>query len=164
MFESYFGKYGLVSAGVFTKKINDFIYESTYDINDSNSIYNGYEATQKRNGKEADVFGFELAFQSDLSFISSSNFFKNLNFYSNYTYTDTKTNGVAGREDDIALPGTAGNMVNGSLTYDNNKFMIKVSANYTSDYIDEYGDFSLLDRYYDEQFFLETAICLVIIS
>ena len=155
MFESYFGKYGLVSAGVFTKKINDFIYESTYDINDSNSIYNGYEATQKRNGKEADVFGFELAFQSDLSFISSSNFFKNLNFYSNYTYTDTKTNGVAGREDDIALPGTAGNMVNGSLTYDNNKFMIKVSANYTSDYIDEYGDFSLLDRYYDEQFFLD---------
>jgi len=55
----------------------------------------------------------------------------------------------------LTLPGTAGNMFNISLGYDNSKFLIKTSANYTTDYIDQYGDFALLDRYYDKQFFLD---------
>jgi len=155
MYETYFGNTGLISGGIFYKKIKDFIYDSTFDINDQTSVYDGYEATQSRNGSEANVIGFEVALQSNLAFLSESDFLKNLNIYANYTFTQTSTDGVAGREDSLPLPGTAGNILNASIGYDNSKFLLKLSANYTTDYIDEYGDFDLLDRYYDKQFFLD---------
>lgn len=155
MFESYFGNVGIISGGVFYKNIKNFIYKNASVINDATSNFDGYTVTETLNGKKADVIGLEVALQTDFGFISSSKFFDYLNLYTNYTYTKTSTNGVEGREDNLALPGTAGNMYNVSLGYDNNKFLFKVSANYTTDYIDEYGDFSMLDRYYDEQFFLD---------
>jgi len=155
MYESYFQKTGIFSAGIFYKNIENFIYKSTSIIDNTNSEFNGFKVTETLNGSIANVYGIELALQTDLSFISSSEFFSYLNLFTNYTYTKTTTNGIEGRQDNLTLPGTAGNMFNISLGYDNSKFLIKTSANYTTDYIDQYGDFALLDRYYDKQFFLD---------
>jgi outer membrane receptor protein involved in Fe transport len=74
----------------------------------------------------------------------------------NYTRTESSTTGVEGREsEDLALPGTAKNMLNTSLSYETNKLNLRVSMNYASDYIDELGGSAFEDRFYDKQTFVD---------
>ena len=147
-FESYFSNIGLVSAGLFYKNLNDFIYNTEFE-----GTYTGYTGeltiTQPQNGANASVFGFELALQRQI--------FKNLGLYLNYTYADTDTEGVLDRSDldKIPLPGAAKNTFNASLDYETDKFNVRVSYNYTDGYIDEFGSRPTRDRYYDSQGFLD---------
>ena len=147
-YESYFSTVGLVSAGIFFKDLNDFIYSYEY-----NGTYTGYvgelEITQPKNGAGATVLGFEIALQRQI--------LKNLGLYLNYTFADTDSQGVLDRSDldKTPLPGAAKNTYNVSLDYDNNKFSIRVSYNFTDSYIDEFGSDPLDDRYYDSQAFLD---------
>jgi outer membrane receptor protein involved in Fe transport len=46
-------------------------------------------------------------------------------------------------------------MFNASLAYNDDKFNIRLSANYSDAYIDEIGGSAFEDRFYDEQFFLD---------
>jgi len=147
-FESYFSNIGLVSAGLFYKNLNDFIYNTEFE-----GTYTGYTGeltiTQPQNGANASVFGFEVALQRQI--------LKNLGLYLNYTYADTDTEGVLDRSDldKIPLPGAAKNTFNASLDYETDKFNVRVSYNYTDGYIDEFGSKPTRDRYYDSQGFLD---------
>lgn len=151
MFEHYFKSIGLVSGGVFYKKISDFIYTSSYDSTISGTTY---DVTRPRNGAEADVYGVEIAYQRNMNFIPGE-FWKYMNIYLNYTFTESSAEGIQGREDGLSLEGTAGNMFNGSLSYEGKKLLVRASVNFASDYIDEYGGESFEDRYYDKQLFLD---------
>lgn len=160
MAEYYFDNVGIISGGVFYKDIEDFIYVSQTIAAGNNDLgpgTAGYNVFQPLNGDAADVFGFELSFQRQLDFLPG--FAKNFNIYLNYTYLDSSTEGVADQagalRDDLGLPGTAPNMFNGSLGYNDKKFNIRLSANYSDSYIDEIGGNAFTDRYYDEQFFLD---------
>jgi len=154
MAEHYFDNVGIISGGAFYKNIDNFIYALT---NDQTLTVNGntetYEVTQPFNGGSANVFGFEFSFQRKLDFLPG--FLKNLTFYGNYTYTHSETDGIAGREDGLELAGAVPNTFNASLAYETKKLTVRTSLHYADDYIDEYGDDTFEDRYYDSQLFLD---------
>ncbi len=173
MVEKYYKSVGLLSGGVFFKRLNDFIYtyrDNQYTNakfaadfpNQTNPIPTvnpgNWTLTQQRNGESVDVYGFEVAFQRQLDFIPGK-FFKGLGLYVNYTYTDSKARGITNSSgdlrDDVTLPGTAPHMFNSSLSWENSKFSARVSLNYAADYLDELGGDEFEDRFYDKQLFID---------
>ena len=148
-YENYLPNVGLISAGVFYKRINNFIY--TESINDFEYKGTTYDAQTPKNGEVATVQGLELAFQRTLG---KSGFAKNLNLYTNATFTASQTTGVRDGEN-IALAGTAPIMLNASLAYDAKKFTARVSFNHAQGYVDEYGGDAYTDRFYGDQSFVD---------
>lgn len=148
MAERYYDNIGLVSFGGFYKNIDDFVYTITTQGYSDPQFGSGLQYSRPENGGTASVYGFETSFQRQ--------FWKNFGVYLNYTYTKSTTTGIEGREeDDLQLPGTAQNMFNASLSYENRKFVVRVSLNYASDYLDELGGENFEDRFYDKQTFLD---------
>jgi TonB-dependent receptor len=173
MLEKYYKSVGLLSGGVFYKKLNDFIY--TYRDNqytnakfsqDFPNLVNpipavnpgNWSLTQERNGENVSVYGFEVAVQRQLDFIPGK-FFKGLGVYLNYTFTDSEAKGITNADGeerkDVTLPGTAPHMFNSSLSWENKKFSARISLNYAADYLDELGGDSFDDRFYDKQTFID---------
>ena len=145
MLDYYFGGTALVSAGMFFKSIDNWLYEFA----DNNYEYNGisgWDYRQLRNGSKAEVSGLELGFQTRL--------LDNFTLMANYTYTDSSTEGVEER-DDVPLVGAIENMYNASLAYENKKFFVRASMNYAGEALDEVGGDPFEDRYYDEQLFVD---------
>jgi TonB-dependent receptor len=157
MAEHYFDNVGIISGGIFQKSIKDFIfvYQNRNHLDPvTNAVFTEY--VQARNGGNASLLGFEVAFQRQLDFLPG--FLKNFGIYTNYTLTTSRVNGVPleGRENErFSLPGTAMHTGNASLAYESAKFAARVSLNLTSSYIDELGNSKFNDRYYDKQIFLD---------
>lgn len=148
MYENYFQNIGIVSGGLFYKDIDNFIYEQVVEGFNDPQFGNDLEFTTFENGGTAEVYGLELSFQRQI--------WKGLGLYLNYTYTQSSTTGIQGRENDnLDLPGTAQNMFNASLSYETDKLVLRASLNYASDYIDELGGEAFEDRFYDKQTFLD---------
>ncbi len=148
MGEQYFQNVGLVSLGGFYKNLDDFVYTITTQGYTDPLFGSGLEYSRPENGGSAKVYGLEASIQRQI--------WKGFGIYLNYTYTKSSTDGVEGRENDsIELPGTADNMFNASLSYENKRIVMRVSLNYASDYLDELGGESFEDRYYDRQTFLD---------
>ncbi|OEK05023.1 TonB-dependent receptor [Roseivirga misakiensis] len=148
MYENYFQNIGIVSGGVFYKDVDNFIYEQVQEGFNDPQFGNDLEFTTFQNGGTAEIYGLELSLQRQI--------WKGLGIYLNYTYTQSNTTGIQGREaDDLSLPGTAENMFNASLSYETDKLVLRASLNYTSDYIDELGGDAFEDRFYDKQTFLD---------
>ena len=146
----YFKSVGLVSAGIFYKKINDFIVDQVIgDYTYQNNEYKKF--TQPKNAGDADLLGVELAYQRDFSFIAPA--LKCIGFYGTYTYTHTKVNNFnfEGRENekDLSLPGSPEHTANASLYFEKKGFNVRLSYNFASSFIDEMGEVAALDRYYD---------------
>jgi TonB-dependent receptor len=171
MAENYFKSVGLISGGVFYKKLHDFIYnysDSQYTTEKFATDFQGQDNpipvgenwtfVQPKNGDTVDVYGFEMAFQRQLDFFESK-FLKGFGIYLNYTYTKSEAKGIADEDGnerkDVSLPGTAPHMFNGSLSWENKRFSARVSTNFTSDYLDELGSEAYNDSYYDKQFFVD---------
>lgn len=171
MAEQYFKSVGLISGGVFYKRLKNFIYtysdrsyttsKFTNDFPDlANPIPAGeqWAFQQNRNGESVNVYGFEVAVQRQLDFLPSK-FLRGFGVYANYTFTKSKAKGITNEDGDfrenITLPGTAPHMLNASLSWENSRFSARLSANYTAAYIDELGGDAFGDAYYDKQFFLD---------
>lgn len=148
MAERYYENVGLISFGGFYKDIDDFVYTITTQGFSDPQFGDGLQYSRPENGGTASVYGLEAAIQRQI--------FKNFGIYLNYTFTKSSTTGIEGRdEDDLQLPGTAENMFNASLSYENKKLVVRVSLNYASDYLDELGGENFEDRFYDKQTFLD---------
>lgn len=160
--EYYFKSVGLLSGGLFFKKINDFVYQYQEEASSDalGTGTTGYRVYQPLNGDAATIFGAEFAFQRQLDFLPG--FAKNFSFYLNYTFLTSKATGIRNEDgeerDDLDLPNTAPNLLNASLGYANKYFNARFSANFSDAYIDEIGGNSFEDRYYDQQFFLDFNI------
>ncbi|MFZ9717742.1 MAG: TonB-dependent receptor domain-containing protein, partial [Chitinophagaceae bacterium] len=176
MLEKYFKSIGILSGGVFYKKIDRFFYtyiDNNYTqskfVNDFPGVNNpidpgeNWAFTQRRNGDGADVLGFEAALQRQLDFLPGK--WKGLGIYLNYTYTYSKASGIYDGSgilirSNVKLPGAAPHIFNASLSYESKKLVLRISANYTSSYVDDSDDAGynvnpFFDRFYDEQFFLD---------
>ena len=147
----YFKSIGLVSAGIFYKRIDDFIVDQR-----TRGGYTGYEdvnfkITKAVNGGDADLLGVELGYQRDFGFIAPA--LKCVGFYGNYTYTYTRVKNFnfEGRENEtgLSLPGSPEHTANLSLYFEKKGFNLRWSYNYASAFIDEMGEHAELDRYYD---------------
>ena len=173
MGEYYFKSVGLISVGGFYKKINDFIYdyrdqnftkekftEQFPDLPNTLEEGQDYTLLTSRNGESVNVYGFEAAVQRQLDFLPG--FLSHLGVYVNYTYTKSDAKGIYNSDgelrDGIMLPGTAPHMFNSSLSWENKKFLARISLNYTAAYIDELGGNDFEDRYYDKQTFLDANV------
>ena len=152
----YFKSIGLVSAGVFYKRINDFIVDQRI----SDYVYNGetyQKFTQPKNAGNADLLGVELGYQRDFGFIAPA--LKHFGFYGNYTYTYTRVSDFnfegGENESGLRLPGSPKNTANASLYYERSGLNVRLSYNYASAFIDEMGKTKFEDRYYDAVNYLD---------
>lgn len=152
--EYYFESVGLLSAGVFYKSIDNFIY-----FHQSTEDYNGddFDVLTPENSGKGNIAGFEIAAQRQLDFLPS--IWKGLGIYANYTFNASDVEGIANEDGDeregLDLPGTADHLVNASLSFETKKLVVRASLNFSSDYIDEVGDDAFYDRYYDKQLFVD---------
>lgn len=164
MAEQYFKKIGILSGGVFYKKIRDFIY--TTSIQNFVDPITGelfLNATTPLNGPNANLLGFEVAVQRQLDFLPG--FLKNFGVFLNYTYTGSDADVVffnenTGKSSSIntPLPGTSKHNYNASLSYDSKRLQARVSVNYHSGFLDPEESFLALAsspvadrRFLDEQ-------------
>lgn len=153
--EYYFKSIGLVSGGVFYKKLNDVIEGITH----RNYKYQGVEYkkfTQPKNAGDARVFGVEVAFQRDFGFITPA--LRCLGFYGNYTYTYSDMTMEGREEEDLRLSGSPEHTANASLYFEKNGFTIRLSYNYASAFRDNEeanSDGPFYDRYYDAVHYLD---------
>lgn len=155
MFEKYFKNIGLVEAGVFYKDITDFIVDERYTDFDYNG--NTWDKFKRPiNGGDATLVGVEIGFQRPLDFIAPQ--LKAFSIYTNYTYIHSKINNfnIEDREDDdLTLSGTPEHTLNASLAYNTPKVEARLSYNHASNFIDEFGESSFYDRYYDAVDYLD---------
>jgi TonB-dependent receptor len=127
--EHYDSRIGVISAGVFYKRLSDPIFLFVED----NEL--GGETTQPRNGDDGDIFGVELAVQQQLRMLPTP--FDGFGVYANYTYTRSETTLPGGRE--ARLQGQSPHVFNTALSYERGPFSGQVSLNFHDDYILEYG-------------------------
>lgn len=164
MAEYYFETVGIVSAGIFQKSLSNFIFNRTqtnYLDPVSGQTFRRY--TRPQNGATASLFGAEVAFQRQLDFLPGM--LSGLSVYFNYTYATSSVTGVEGREtEELPLTGNPNHSLNASLSYEWSGLTVRLAANYTSDYIDEYGDKAFNDRYYDTQLFVDANASYAVTS
>jgi len=141
--ERYFGTVGILSGGVFYKRLNDFIFNKRFETDNYNGRNFGttVELTQAQNGEDADLLGFEIAYQQNLTFLPGA--LSGLSVYANYTFTNS-TATIQSREDnatteEIRLPGQAKHVGNFSLGYDKGRFNVRLSSNFNGEYVSEVG-------------------------
>ena len=147
----YFRSIGLVSAGIFYKKIDDFIVDqvsTNYEY--QGNVYTRF--TQPKNAGNANLLGVELSYQRDFGFIAPA--LKCIGFYGTYTYTHSRVEdfNFEGRENEegLSMPGSPAHTANASLYFEKAGLNIRVSYNFASDFIDEMGESTFYDRYYDK--------------
>ena len=146
----YFKSIGLVSAGFFYKKIDDFIVDQVL----TNYEYQGTEYTrftQPKNAGNANLWGLEFSYQRDFGFIAPA--LKCVGFYGTYTYTHSRVEdfNFEGRENEsgLSLPGSPEHTANASLYFEKGGLNVRLSYNHASSFIDEMGPSTFYDRFYD---------------
>lgn len=151
--EWYFGGVGMLTAGVFHKKIdglvssqtvNNVTYASTglaeglYPGVTGSTIVASY--TRSVNLNEATLTGLELSAQSDFFFLPGP--FKNMGVVANVTFIDSETtNLVNGKPQKGAIYGMSDLNHNVTLYYETAKWGARVSSNYRSAYTIDSGGF-----------------------
>lgn len=140
MYEKYLGNLGILSAGVFYKRINNFQYNSVTTLQgnefENAANYTGWRWYRTLNGDKADVFGIELNAQANLTFLPG--ILKGFSVLANYTYTHSKAD--AQFRKDLRLPGQADHTANASLSFAYKGFSIQGNLNYNSAYTVLLGD------------------------
>ena len=167
--EYYFESVGLVSLGFFYKNVKDVIvdekWKSTNDPNIPAGLLNEdgepvkYEITKPVNAYDADLFGFEFAYQRDFGFIAPA--LKCIGFYGTYTYTHSSTKNhqfehrAMEEGEDIKMTGSPEHTANASLYFEKKRLNVRLSYNFASEFVDEFGTVAALDRYYDKVNYLD---------
>lgn len=167
--EYYFESVGLISLGFFYKNVKDVVVEekwkSTNDPNIPDGLLNEdgdpvkYEITKPVNVYDADLFGVEFAYQRDFGFIAPA--LKCVGFYGTYTYTHNSTKNhkfehrTLEEGEKIKMTGSPEHTANASLYYENKGLNVRLSYNFASDFVDEFGTVAALDRYYDKVNYLD---------
>lgn len=141
--EHYFESVGLLSGGVFYKRLNDYIYP--FRLREA-AFGDVYEITQPLNGEAATLWGVELAYQQQLRFLPAP--FDGLGVYANYTWTDSDAT-FDDRAEDATLPGQSKHLGNLSLWYEKRGFSAKASWNFHGSYLEEVGSDPSEDVFYD---------------
>ncbi|WP_339650331.1 TonB-dependent receptor [Halopseudomonas pelagia] len=150
--EHYMGRAGAVSAFVFYKDIENFIYAA--DVAGTGEYVGFDEAFTSVNGDKAKVYGLELAYSQKFNWLPGP--WSGLLVSANSTFTRSKARIEQFDQDlgtergrNISLPGQSDITGNLTLGWENDKLSLRLSSNYKSDYLDEVGD--VLDKRYDYQ-------------
>jgi TonB-dependent receptor len=129
MAEHYFQAIGVVSAGVFYKKLSDIIFPFGATV--TGGDLDGWFVDQPVNGGSAEIYGAELNWQQQFGFLPG--FLGGLGVFANYTYTTSQADLLY--RDWTSLPGQAGNSGNAALTYDRYGLNARLSVNYSGEFL-----------------------------
>ncbi|MGM0444589.1 MAG: TonB-dependent receptor [Fibrobacterota bacterium] len=149
--ERYFENLGIVTAGIFYKSMDDFIYKRVWERG-------GMEYLQPVNGGNASIFGIEMNAEQQLSFLPG--FASGFSIGANYTFTNSSADILDedGNEREITVPGQAAHIANGFVGYDKFGFSTKLSLNYHDEFREEFGTSDESDRWYDEHLQLDLSV------
>jgi len=158
--EHYMGRAGAVSAFVFYKDIDNFIY--TADLAGTGAYADFGEAITSVNGDSAEVYGLELAYSQKFDWLPAPWNGLLVNANTTFTHSDADIEqfdpdlGTV-RSRSISLPGQSDTTSNLTLGWENDRLSLRLSANYKSDYLDEVGDplDSRYDYEVDDQLFID---------
>lgn len=146
--EHYADQLGVLSAMLFYKQIDNFIYEA--DLAGRGEYADFAVAETYVNGGKADLYGIELNAVHKVS--GFGNWLDNLLLSTNLTLTDSAAD-IEWFDDgtlfsrEVALPSQSDKTANLSLGYETNVVSLRLAANYKSDYLAEVGD--VTDSAYD---------------
>ncbi|MGL4316414.1 MAG: TonB-dependent receptor [Pseudomonas sp.] len=158
--EHYLGRAGVVSAFVFYKDIENFVYNA--DLAGTGDWVDFSEANTFANGDNADLWGLELAYSQKFDWLPAP--WNGLLLGANATFSrsDASISGYdadSGRtlERDIDLPFQSDTVGNLMLGWENDKLSLRLSANYKSDYLYEVAgiDDKQHDLHVDDQVFVD---------
>lgn len=141
--ERYFQSVGVISGGVFYKRMTDYIFPFQFRETNFGDLY---DVTQPRNGDSASLWGAEIAFQNQLRFLPGP--LSGIGIYANYTYTDSKAQ-FPDRMETSKLPGQSAHLGNLAMSYEARGFSGRASWNFHGKYIDAVGGSAADDVYYD---------------
>ena len=138
--EYYFRPQGMVSVGVFRKKISDYIFTDSGQIigngpdNGFDGEYEGYGLTTQSNGGSATIEGLELSYQQQLSFLPgwAKGFGVNANFTSLKTQGDYGGGAVLTTNSLAGFLNKSGNL---GISYRGYGFDLRVQAVYRGEYL-----------------------------
>jgi TonB-dependent receptor len=144
--EYYPGKsLGVLSAGVFAKRIDDFIFAQTIAGGAPNGIN---DLTTPLNGKRANIKGAEFGYQQQFTFLPPP--FDGLGLFLNYTMTRGDADlGAARPGEKMPFLQQSKRIANLALSYEKHGFLLRVSLNYRSAYLDTIGATASDDLYVD---------------
>jgi TonB-dependent receptor len=140
--ERYFEPVGLLSGGVFYKRLEDNVFTFRTE-----ELFEGdeFDVTTKRNGDEATILGGEIAFQRRWE--------GGFGVFFNFTYIDSEAS-YPDREQ-ARLQGQAEQVGNLALSFERGRFSIRGSLNYHDEYVFEIGEEAAEDLFLDEQLQLD---------
>lgn len=141
--EYYFEPAGLLSAGLFQKKISDFIYRSNVGTVGPGSIfgdgYEGYLLTTDRNGGSATIRGLEVSWSQQFSNLGG--FWRGFGAFANMTWLRTEgdygTPGASrtGSQLPLFTPRTG----NVGVSYIAHGWTVRVKMNYSTDRLNSFN-------------------------
>jgi len=140
MLDYYLQPFGVVSAGLFYKRLSDVIFDVT-----GLGQFEGerWEITQPDNGDRGYVWGAELNWQQGLNFLPGM--LQNLGVFANFTWTDSEADLPDGLGK-VRLPGQSDTTANAGIYYEDDRFTTRLAYNERSKFIDSV---SLTGREFD---------------
>lgn len=157
--EWYFAKDGTLTGGVFFKKLDSYITAQNTQINVPGR--GDIRVTTLTNGGEAEVRGFELAYQQVMSFLPAP--FDGLGVQANYTHADVNTEFVTGvRTVRDMLPGLSKDSYNLVGFYELGPFGARVSYAWRSAYMGGFGNEVSSDTNVDDYGTLDASLSYAI--
>lgn len=160
--EYYMSNNGAITAGVFYKEIDNFIFSQRVR---NPEPFEGIPITRldtTLNGESAEIFGIELGFSQQLDFLPG--LLSGFLVQANYTYTDATglisdgnidaiTDAPTFRE--ITLPSASKHTFNGVLGYEKGPVSLRLAGTYRDLYLDEAESSADEDRIVDSLFQLD---------
>lgn len=141
LFEHYLNPFGIISGGLFYKRITDPIVTESFVLTNFQpspvAPVGAYTTTQPINAGDAAIGGFEAAYLEHLTFLPGK--LAGLGISANYGYTNSRVSGLPGRSDHPRLLRNSPNTWNISPTYDRGRFSIRVGLSYNQANIDQYA-------------------------
>nr|WP_298995645.1 TonB-dependent receptor [uncultured Allomuricauda sp.] len=158
LFESYLKGAGVISGGIFYKRIENFIFDQISNVDFNNDVF---LQTEPINGDEAELLGIELNFTKKLDFLPG--FLSGLGVFLNYTYVDSNSSFEFFDEDtgetlvreDVSFVGQADNTWNAALSYDLGGFSARASLNYNGRSLLSFSDDPEQDFFLEERYQLD---------
>lgn len=140
--EYYPSEISVLSAGLFYKSIEDFIFTQVFeDFEFGGRTFDEVEIAQ--NGEDAEVWGLEFNYQQQFGFLPTP--FDGFLVSFNYTYVDSDASFA---ERDIPLPKQSDNIAGFVLGYEKYGLDLRLAMSYRDRYLDEIVEEGL-DRYTD---------------
>ncbi|WP_350287264.1 TonB-dependent receptor [uncultured Croceitalea sp.] len=158
LFESYLKGAGVISGGVFYKRIQNFIFDQISNVDFNNDVF---LQTEPVNGDTADLFGVEVNFSKKLDFLPG--FLSGLGVFMNYTFVDSNSSfefldedtGETLVREDVSFVGQADNIWNAALSYDLGGFSARASLNYNGRSLLSFSDDPEQDFFLEERYQLD---------